>query len=115
MWSQLLWPRVCAKSWFYTAAYVVDTRLTGVSFLTNKDSTSVAPNTNENGGWNTCYHSSRDPGVQFNIRCNTNSQTPITREFAIAASTTAIELKEVEIYRHGKYVFNKVILFKALH
>ena len=79
-------------------------------YLTNKDSTNVAPNTVGNGGWSTCYHSSIYLGDQFNITCNTNSLTPITREFAIAARTTAIEPREVEIYVYGKYVSNKVTL-----
>ena len=90
-------------------------RLQNAYYLTNKDSTSVAPNNSSNGGWSTCYRSSRDPGDQFNITCNTNPQTPITREFSIYATTTAIEPREVEIYGHGKYVSNKVTLLKALN
>ena len=76
-------------------------RLQNAYYLTNKDSTSTDPNTNGNGGWSTCYHSSRDPGDQFNITC-TNSLTPITRVFSIAARTIAIELREVEIYGYGE-------------
>ena len=83
---------------------VVDTRLTGVSFLTNKDSTSVAPNTNGNGGWNRCYYSSTALGPQYTIHCNTTPQTPITRQFSIAGRVQAIELREVQIYGYGKYV-----------
>ena len=83
---------------------VVDTRLTGVSFLTNKDSTSVAPNTDGNGGWSRCYYSSTALGHQYTVHCNTNPQTPITRQFGIAARVQAIELREVQIYGLGKHV-----------
>ena len=84
-------------------------------YLTNKDSTSADPYTNRNGGWNICYHGSTHLGDQFNITCNSNSLTPITREFAIAARTTAIELREVEIYGHGKYVSNTFSNIKSTH
>ena len=57
---------------------------------------------NGNGGWSTCYQSLTHLGDQFNIICNTNSLTPITREFAITARTRAIELREVEIYGYGE-------------
>ena len=77
-------------------------RLQNAYYLTNKDSTNRDPNTNGNGGWSTCYQSSIYLGDLFNITCNTNSLTPITREFAITARTRAIELREVEIYGHGK-------------
>ena len=83
---------------------VVDNRLTGVSFLTNKDSTSVAPNRNGAGGWITCYYSSTALGPQYTIHCNTSPQTPITRQFGIAARVQAIELREVQIYGLGKHV-----------
>ena len=79
------------------------TRLQNAFYLTNKGSSGGDPNTNRNGGWSTCYHSLIDPGVQFNITC-TNSQTPITRQFSIYATTTAIEPREVEIYGYGKWL-----------
>ena len=80
-------------------------------YLTDKDSSSTDPNTNGNGGWSTCYHSSRDPGDQFNITCNTNSQTPITRVFSIAARTIAIELREVEIYGYGENLNSNLAMY----
>ena len=93
----------------------IATRLQNAYYLTNKDSTSTEPNTNGNGGWSTCYQSSAHRGAQFSISCNTYPQTPITREFAIAARTRAIELREVEIYGHGKYVSNTFSNIKSTH
>ena len=66
---------------------------------------------NGNGGWSTCYQSSTHLGDQFNITCNTNSLTPITREFAIAARTKAIELREVEIYGYGESLSSNLAMY----
>ena len=103
VWFQLVCSRVCAGSWLHKAAYVVDNRLTGVSFLTNKDSTNAAPNTDGAGGWSRCYYSETALGPQYTIHCNTSPRTPITRQFSIAARVEAIELREVQIYGYGKY------------
>ena len=83
---------------------ILATRLTNVYFLTNKDSTSVAPNTNGNSGWITCYYSETAKGDWYTVTCDTNYQTPITRQFSIAARVQAIELREVQIYGYGTYV-----------
>ena len=72
----------------------------------------MAPNTNGNGGWSRCYYSSTALGEHYNITCNTNPQTPVVRQFAIAAGTEAIELREVEIYGHGKYVCTQLVVSK---
>ena len=69
----------------------------------------MAPNTNRYGGWSRCYNSPTALGEHYNITCDTDTQTPITRQFAIAASTVAIELREVQIYGHGKYVCIQLI------
>ena len=66
---------------------------------------------NGTGGWSTCYQSLTHLGDQFNIICNTNSQTPITREFAIAARTIAIELREVQIYGYGENLNSNLAMY----
>ena len=88
----------------------IASRLTNVYFLTNKDSTSVAPNTNGNGGWITCYYSETAKGDWYTVTCDTNYQTPLTRQFGIAATgVQAIELREVQIHGYGKYILIKFI------
>ena len=82
----------------------IASRLTNVYFLTNKDSTSVAPNTNGNGGWITCYYSETAKGDWYTVTCDTNYQTPLTRQFGIAARAEAIELREVQIHGYSKYL-----------
>ena len=84
-----------------------------VNFLTNKDTTSVAP-AHGNGGWSRCYNSSTALGEHYNITCNTSPQRPILRQFSIAARTTAIELREVQIYGHGKYVCTQLVSILTL-
>ena len=77
--------------------------MTKVYFLTNKDSTSTAPNTNGDDGWITCYYSETAKGDWYTVSCNTNYQTPLTRQFGIAATRVeAIELREVQIHGYGK-------------
>ena len=77
--------------------------MTKVSFLTNKDSTSVAPNTNGDDGWIICYYSETAKGDWYTVTCDTNPQTPITRQFSIAATgVEAVEFREVQIYGYGK-------------
>ena len=77
--------------------------MTRVYFLTNKDSTTTAPNTNGNDGWITCYYSATAKGDWYTVTCDTNYQTPITRQFSISATQVqAIELREVQIYGYGK-------------
>ena len=83
--------------------FIIATRLKNVYFLTNKDSTSAAPNTNGNDGWITCYYSETAKGDWYTVTCDTNYQTPITRQFGIAARVEAIELREVKIYGYGEY------------
>ena len=80
-----------------------DLRLKDVYFLTNKESTITDPSADGNGGWSKCYYSPTALGEQYNITCDTNPQRPIVTQFAVAARTTAIELREVEIYGHGVY------------
>ena len=78
--------------------------MTNVYFLTNRNSTSAAPNTNGNDGWITCYYRETAKGDWYTVTCDTNYQTPITRQFGIAATVQAIELREVQIFGYGKYV-----------
>ena len=99
-----VWSWVCTDIWLHTVVYVVDTRLTGVSFLTNKDSIIGAPKANEDDGWSTCYYSEIHLGPQYTIHCNTTPQTPLTRQFSIFAKVEAIELREVQIFGYGMYV-----------
>ena len=76
--------------------------MTNVTFLTNKGSTSAAPNTDGDDGWITCYYSETAKGDYYTVTCDTNYQTPITRQFSIAATgVEAIELREVQIYGYG--------------
>ena len=84
--------------------FLTDTRLKDVSVQTNKNPHGGS------GGWSTCYSSSTVRGAHYNITCNINSVTPILRQFRITSfSTRALELREVQIYGHGKYVnYNKV-------
>ena len=93
----------------YLLHIFVDTRLEKVHFLTNKDTTSVAP-AHGNGGWSRCYYSPTAIGEHYNITCNTNPQTPVVRQFAIAARTEAVELREVQIYGHGKYDSTQLVV-----
>ena len=88
--------------------FIVASRLANVSFLTNKNSTSTAPNTNGDGGWITCYYSETAKGDWYTVTCNTNYQTPLTRQFGIAARVEAIELREVQIYGPSTYVFTLI-------
>ena len=83
--------------------FIIASRLTNVYFLTNKDSTTTAPNTNGDGGWITCYYSETAKGDWYTVTCDTNYQTPITRQFGIAARVQAIELREVQIHGYGKH------------
>ena len=64
---------------------------------------------NGNDGWSRCYNSRSAIGEHYNITCNTDPQRPVVRQFAIAATTQAIELREVQIYGHGKYVCIQLI------
>ena len=70
----------------------------------------MAPNTNRYGGWSRCYNSPTALGEHYNVTCSTNPQTPIVRQFAIAATTQAIELREVQIYGHGKYDCTQLVV-----
>ena len=63
-----------------------------------------------NGGWNRCYYSPTAIGEHYNITCNTSPQTPVIRQFSISAYAEAIELREVEIYGHGKYVCTQLVV-----
>ena len=96
--------------------FIIATRLKNVYFLTNKDSTSAAPNTNGNDGWITCYYSETAKGDWYTVTCDTNYQTPITRQFSIAARVQAIELREVQIHGLGKnaLIQKYVIMHKTL-
>ena len=92
------------KLYIYILHILIDTRLKDVSVQTNKNPHGGS------GGWSTCYSSSTVRGAHYNITCNINSVTPILRQFRVTSySTRALELREVQIYSHGKYVnYNKV-------
>ena len=89
------------------AVFITANRLTNVYFLTSKNTTSTAPNANGDGGWITCYYSETAKGDWYTVTCNTNYQTPLTRQFSIAARVEAIELREVQIYGYGKNVLTQ--------
>ena len=72
-----------------------------VSFLTNKNQSSISPNTVGDGGWITCNHSSAALGDWYTVKCDKNYPTPITRQFSIAAYALSIGLREVQIYGYG--------------
>ena len=80
-------------------------RLSDVYFLTNKDTTDVAPVTNGNGGWSICYHNESALGVEYTVQC-TNNQTPLTKLFSIRSNNgNSVELREVQITGYGKLSF----------
>ena len=83
--------------------FLIDTRLKDVSVQTNKSP-------DGGSGWSDCYSSSTVRGAHYNITCDINFLTPVLRQFRITSfSTRALELREVQIYGHGKYVnYNKV-------
>ena len=86
-------------------------RLSNVTFLTSKNLTDEDPSTDSRSSWSTCYYSSVSMGDSYIIQC-TNKQTPFTRLFSImATNVSAIELREVELYRHGK--INTVLVYDA--
>ena len=89
--------------------HFIASRLSNVNFLTNNDSTSVAPNTGGNGGWSICKRIPTSLGVEYNVTCNINHKNPILRQLSVAGRVQVIELREVMIYGHSK--FKLVIVF----